>query len=249
MKNAKSLIVGNWKMNGLRQDIDQILAIGASLKENPIDGEVVICPPATLTALAVDAVTNLPVKIGGQDCHAAKAGAYTGDISAEKWKDIGAKYVIVGHSERRESYSEDNISVRSKAKAVLDAGLIPIICIGESLSERDSGETLSVLTKQVRECVPEEAKKGSIAIGYEPVWAIGSGKTPSVDDISEAHSLIRHVLTEEIGDRSKVTPIIYGGSMKPSNASEILAIDGVDGGLVGGASLKAEDFLSIIRAS
>lgn len=248
MSNAKSLVVGNWKMNGLRKDLEEILTVAASIKNNPINGDVVICPPATLAALAVDAVIDFPISIGGQDCHAEEAGAYTGDISAEKWKDLGAEYVIVGHSERREYYREDNEVVNAKAKAVIRGGLIPVICIGESLEERKAGATLSVLSQQIRSCLPSEAKNYPIAIGYEPVWAIGSGLTPSAEEVGEAHAFIRSQLKEVIGSAGDITPILYGGSMKPSNAKEILSIDDVNGGLVGGASLKAKDFLQIIRS-
>ncbi len=236
-------------MNGLRRDLDQIVAVARSLNDKAFDGDVVICPPATLAALAFDAVQDLPVKIGGQDCHAEQAGAFTGDISADKWKDLGAEYVIVGHSERREYYAEDNFGVCEKAKAVLRSELVPIICIGESLEERKSGKTLAVLKQQIKECVPESAKTGKIAIGYEPIWAIGTGMTPSLEDISDAHTQIRDVLKEQIGEIADETPIIYGGSMKPTNAKDILALANVNGGLVGGASLKAVDFLEIIRSA
>ncbi len=248
MSNAKPLFVGNWKMNGFRADLKEILSVEESITKKPFQGDVVICPPATLAALAVDALTENVIQIGGQDCHAEEAGAFTGDISAEKWKDLGAGYVIVGHSERRAYYQEDNKAVKAKSKAVLRAGLVPIICIGESLEERQAGKTLEIISTQIDDCIPEEAQSASIAVGYEPVWAIGSGLTPTLEEIFEAHRVIREALHKKIGDKADQTPIVYGGSLKPSNAKEILAIPGVDGGLVGGASLKAVDFLEIIRA-
>ena len=248
MSNAKSLIVGNWKMNGLRADLEEIKKVAKAITKTPFDGDVVICPPATLAALAVDQSEGSPLKIGGQDCHAKEAGAFTGDISAEKWKDLGAEYVIVGHSERREYYREDDQAVRAKSAAVIRAGLTPIICIGESLEERRAGNTLSVVSEQIRGSIPDEAKSSPIAIGYEPIWAIGTGLTPSIQEIAEAHALIRTELEKLLGNVGSTTPILYGGSMKPSNAKEILAIKDVDGGLVGGASLKSKDFLDIISA-
>ncbi|ACT59382.1 triose-phosphate isomerase [Hirschia baltica] len=248
MSNAKPLFVGNWKMNGFRANLTEILNVEESIAKTPFHGDVVICPPATLAALAVDALKKSVIQIGGQDCHAEEAGAFTGDISAEKWKDLGAGYVIVGHSERRAYYQEDNKAVKAKSKAVLRAGLVPIICIGESLEERKAGKTLEIISAQIDGCIPDEAQSAPIAVGYEPVWAIGSGLTPTLEEISEAHKVIREALHKKIGDKADLTPIVYGGSLKPSNAKEILAILGVDGGLVGGASLKAVDFLEIIRA-
>ncbi len=249
MSKPKTLIVGNWKMNGLRKDLDQILNVAEDIKNQPFDGQVVICPPATLAALAIDAVENNPLQIGGQDCHANEAGAFTGDISAEKWQDLGAKYVIVGHSERREYYRESDKSVNAKTKAVIRAGLIPIVCIGESLEERKANKTLEVLSEQIAACIPDEAINNTIAIGYEPIWAIGSGLTPTVEEIEQAHALIRKELEKRIGEKAAITAIVYGGSMKPSNAKEILSIQNVDGGLIGGASLKSSDFLQIIRSA
>ena len=235
-------------MNGLRADLEQIEKVAAALEAVPFDGDVAICPPATLAALAIDKMKRRPVKIGGQDCHAEVSGAFTGDISAEKWKDLGADYVIVGHSERREYYREDNPIVLAKAVAAIRAGLTPIICIGETLAERECGDTLNILGEQLRGCIPAEAKTAPIVVAYEPIWAIGTGHTPTVEQIDEAHRFIRKALRNQIGGQAESVPLLYGGSMKPSNAAEILAIEDVNGGLVGGASLKADDFLAIIRA-
>lgn len=249
MPTVRKLIAGNWKMNGLRKDLAEIEAVAKSLESEAFDGDVAICPPATLAALAADMMNGRPVSIGGQDCHAETAGAYTGDISAEKWKDLGAQYVIVGHSERREYYREDNPIVKSKAAAAIRAGLVPIICIGETLQEREAGQTLSVLGDQIGGCIPEAAKVSPIVLAYEPIWAIGTGLTPTLEEIEQAHAFIRSALAQEIDDRAASTPLLYGGSVKPGNAKEILAVDHVDGALVGGASLKAADFLQIIRAA
>ena len=249
MNTAKTLIVGNWKMNGLRKDLSEIMKIADFVEENPSDAQVVVCPPATLSALAVDLMRGRSVTIGGQDCHAEIAGAYTGDISAEKWNDVGAKFVIVGHSERREYYREDNDIVRAKATAALRANLTPIICIGETLAERESGKTLDVLGEQVRGCMPEAATNTPVAVAYEPIWAIGSGHTPSLDEIDEAHIFIRKAVQNIIGDMAATTPLLYGGSVKPGNAQSILQIADVNGALVGGASLKASDFTQIIQAA
>ena len=247
---ARKLIAGNWKMNGLRKDLAEIDAIANELEKEPFDGDVAICPPATLAALAADMMEGRPVKIGGQDCHAEIAGAFTGDLSAEKWKDLGAQYVIVGHSERREYYREDNEIVVAKATAGIRAGLCPIICIGETLEERENGQTLDVLGVQIAGCIPEEANSSPIVVAYEPIWAIGTGHTPTLEQIAEAHAFMRSAIAKEIGpERASTTALLYGGSVKPSNADEILAIENVDGALVGGASLKASDFIQIIRAA
>ena len=249
MTQPRKLIAGNWKMNGLRADLQQISLMAESLEKAPFDGDVAICPPATLAALAADLMRGRPIFIGGQDCHVEASGAYTGDVSAEKWKDLGAKYVIVGHSERREYYREDNAIVNAKASAAIRADLTPIICIGETLKERESEQTLAVLKEQLVGCIPEVAKTRAIVVAYEPIWAIGTGHTPTVGQIDEAHTFIRHTLADIIGDLATTTPLLYGGSMKPNNAREIIAVKDVDGGLVGGASLKADDFLAIIRSA
>lgn len=249
MTQVRTLIAGNWKMNGLRADLVEIEKVAKDLEADAFDGDVAICPPATLAALATDNMKGRPVAIGGQDCHVEVSGAYTGDVSAEKWKDLGAVYVIVGHSERREYYREDNDIVNAKANAAIRAGLVPIICIGETLAEREAGKTLNVLGEQLRAGIPDQAKTAPIVVAYEPIWAIGTGHTPTLEQIAEAHDFIRKALETRIGAPAMTTPLLYGGSVKPGNAKEILAIDNVNGALVGGASLKASDFLQIIRAA
>jgi len=236
-------------MNGLGADLNKLKDIALQLDELDFAGKAAICPPAMFAGLASEICKNGPLKFGGQDCHAEVSGAFTGDLSAESWKDVGADYVIVGHSERREYHAETNQVVQDKASAAIRASLVPIICIGETLAEREAGETLKVLETQIRECVPANSNSGTIAIGYEPVWAIGTGRTPTSEQIQEAHAHIRACLTKIIDDQASTTSIVYGGSMKPGNADEILALNDVDGGLIGGASLNVADFVSIITSS
>jgi triosephosphate isomerase len=208
-----------------------------------------ICPPATLVAAFADTAAGSPVSVGGQDCHSAEKGAHTGDISAQMLKDVGASAVIVGHSERRADHGEASTLVCQKAQAGLDAGLIAIICIGETEAQRDAGETLAVLTAQLAESVPGGATSATVIVAYEPVWAIGTGRTPTVEQIAEAHGHIRSDLSARFGGEGEAMRLLYGGSVKPANAKEIFAIDHVNGGLIGGASLKATDFLGIIDAA
>jgi triosephosphate isomerase len=207
-----------------------------------------LCPPATLIERMRQLTLGSPLLIGGQDCHEAASGPHTGDISAEMIRDAGATAVIVGHSERRTDHGETDELVRSKAEAARRAGLIAIICIGETEAERDSGETLAVVSRQLDGSVPD-GTPGDVVIAYEPVWAIGTGRTPSEGDIAEVHAHIRAGLTARFGTAGEEVRILYGGSMKPGNAAAILAVDDVNGGLIGGASLKAEDFLAIIVAA
>ena len=249
MNTPTTLIAGNWKMNGMRADLAELAAIADFLDANKPDMDVAICPPATLAGLAIEAMQGRALKIGGQDCHTANKGAFTGDVAADAWADLGADYVIVGHSERREYHGETNQTVLEKATAVIRSGLVPIICIGESLAEREAGKTLDVLGDQVLGCTPEDAKTARIVIAYEPVWAIGTGHTPTIEEIDQAHTFIRKCLQDKIGQTAFLTPLLYGGSMKPANAAEILAVKDVNGGLVGGASLKADDFTKIIAAA
>ena len=244
----RKLIAGNWKMNGLQKDISQATDVAKSLSQKAANCDVMICPPATLILSMADRLAPTAVKVGAQDCHVEASGAFTGDLSAEMLKDAGAEAIIVGHSERRDGYQESSSLVKSKAEAAWRAGLQAIICVGETLNERESGVALNVVSQQVRGSLPKGATAENTVIAYEPVWAIGTGLTPTLEDIAEVHGAIREVLQELVSDEAEGIRILYGGSVKPGNAKEILAVDDVDGALVGGASLKAEDFLGIIAA-
>jgi triosephosphate isomerase len=244
----RPLIAGNWKMNGLAADLEEAAAIaeGARAVEGRVD--VMLCPPATLLAQMRWRTRNTPLLLGGQDCHAKGSGAHTGCISAEMLAEAGASAVIVGHSERRTDHRESDSEVRGKAEAALRAGLTAIVCIGETERERDAGSTLDVLSRQLEGSVPDGAAEKTV-IAYEPVWAIGTGRTPSEDDIATVHAHIRAGLDARFGAAGREIRILYGGSMKPANAAAILAVPEVNGGLIGGASLKAADFLAIVRAA
>jgi triosephosphate isomerase len=240
----RQLIAGNWKMNGLPADLAELEA----LKGEGGNCDVLICPPATLLAQAAWFVKGA-FALGGQDCHAEPSGAFTGDISAEMLKDAGAAFVIVGHSERRQLHGESDAVVAAKARAAWRAGLCAIICIGETDAERDAGKAHGVCHGQIKGSVPAEADASNTAIAYEPVWAIGTGRTPTSAEIAAMHAHIRHCLTQQLGEKGRGLRILYGGSVKPSNAREILALPEVGGALVGGASLKAKDFRAIIAAA
>lgn len=235
------LVAGNWKMNGLAVSEGELTKIvnGA----HGIEADLMVCPPATLIADFAAAARGSAVVIGGQDCHAAPSGAHTGDIAAEMLKDAGAVAVIVGHSERRTDHRETDTQVRAKAMGAHRAGLIAIVCIGEQRAEREAGETLTVLGRQLDGSLPDAAS--DLVIAYEPVWAIGTGLTPTAADVAEAHAFIRKKLIERYGAAGTGVRILYGGSVKPANAKELLTIANVNGALVGGASLKAADFLAI----
>jgi triosephosphate isomerase (TIM) len=243
------LIAGNWKMNGLGRDLGEARRVAEALAEAPARARVAICPPATLLARMADALAGSAVAVGGQDCHAEPSGAFTGDISAEMLADAGARLVIVGHSERRAGHHETDAMVAAKAKAAQRAGLEPIVCVGESLSQRDAGHTLDVICRQVAGSIPPGMTEASFAIAYEPIWAIGAGTTPTAEEIVAAHTALREALIDCAGPAGRTAPILYGGSVKPDNAAAILKLAEVGGALVGGASLKAVDFLAIIRAS
>ena len=247
MATIRQLIAGNWKMNGLKANLAEIDAVQAGIGGAACD--VAICPPATLIAAAADRAAGSSLLIGGQDCHPGKSGAHTGDISAEMIADAGGKLVIVGHSERRADHGESDALVRAKAEAGWRAGLLVILCIGETEAERRAGETLAVLDRQLAGSVPDGATPEKVVIAYEPVWAIGTGLTPSNGDIQAAHAHIRSELVNRFGDDATGTRVVYGGSVKPSNAREIRALPDIDGALVGGASLKAADFLAIVAAA
>nr|P96190.1 RecName: Full=Triosephosphate isomerase; Short=TIM; Short=TPI; AltName: Full=Triose-phosphate isomerase [Xanthobacter flavus]AAC45452.1 triosephosphate isomerase [Xanthobacter flavus] len=242
----RPLIAGNWKMNGLRAAKSELRTVAAGLAG--LSAETMICPPFTLIGAFAADVAGTQLMIGGQDCHPAESGAHTGDISAEMLRDAGAVAVILGHSERRIDHQEGDAIVKAKVKAAWRAGLLPVVCVGETLVERDAGEAAAVVTRQVRQSVPEGATAVSLVIAYEPIWAIGTGRTPTTDDVAEVHGAIRHILAERFGAEANGIRILYGGSVKPDNAAALLATANVDGALVGGASLKAADFLAIARA-
>jgi triosephosphate isomerase len=244
----RQLIAGNWKMNGLGASLAEVETLRIALLEHHARADILVCPPASLIARAV-AIAGKDIAIGGQDCHAEPSGAFTGDISAEMLRDAGATSVIVGHSERRQHHGETDAAVAAKARAAWRAGLVAIICIGETEAQRDQGDALSVCASQLRESLPDGAIQDNTAIAYEPIWAIGTGKTPTSAEIVEVHSLIRKSLTGRFGGAGHGMRILYGGSVKPGNAREILSLANVDGALVGGASLKAADFLAIINSS
>jgi triosephosphate isomerase len=240
------LIAGNWKMNGLAASLAEAKAVAAGIGD--VAGRVALCPPATLIERMSRALAGSGVLVGGQDCRAEATGAFTGDIAAEMLADAGAALVILGHSERRAGYGETDALVASKVTAALRAGLEPIICVGETLEQRKAGAALTVVTGQVRGSLPPELAGRAFAVAYEPIWAIGTGLTPTTPQIEEVHIAIRAAIVELFGEHGAVVPILYGGSVKPSNAAEILHAAEVGGALVGGASLKAADFLGIVGA-
>jgi len=246
MSAPTPLIAGNWKMNGLASSLAEGRAIAQGARGAA--ARVAICPPAILISRMAEAVAGSPVLVGGQDAHWDDAGAFTGDISAEMLADAGAKLVILGHSERRDAYRESDEMVARKVQAALRHGLEPIVCVGETLQEREAGQALAVVTGQARGSLPAELKGQAFAVAYEPVWAIGTGLTPTIPQIEQIHGAIRAVLNERFGPDADRAPILYGGSVKPANAAEILHAREVGGALVGGASLKAADFLAIVRA-
>ena len=242
----RKLIAGNWKMNGSLGGLAELDAIAeAAAMHSAVD--VAICPPATLIAAA--AARQPSLAIGAQDCHSAAQGAHTGCLSAQMLAEAGAKMAIVGHSERRTDNHESDAEVRAKAVAVINQGLTAIICVGESEAQRDAGDAVAVVTQQLDGSVPVEADSACIVIAYEPVWAIGTGRTPSTADVAEMHAAIRARLIALLGEGGAAVRILYGGSVKPSNAAELMAVADVDGALVGGASLKAADFVPIIAAA
>jgi len=244
--NVPPLVAGNWKMNGTRASLGEVaLMRDAVAKGGAGRAEVLICPPATLLMAAAQICEGSAIKIGGQDCHAEPCGAFTGDISAEMLKDAGATYVILGHSERRAGHRESNETVRLKALAALRAGLTAIICVGETSGERDAGKALAVVSTQLTGSIPENSPPGRIVVAYEPVWAIGTGLTPGQKEIAEMHRFIREKVNEHLPGQSALLRILYGGSVKPENAAELLSAGDVDGALVGGASLSSAAFMEI----
>jgi len=249
-RTRRPLIAGNWKMNGLKADALALAKdVAAGVKASGwTDRELLVCPPATLVAAAAEAAKGSGLLVGGQNCHAKASGAHTGDVSAEMLKDAGASHVIVGHSERRADCGETDAIVKAKAEAAWRAGLLPIVCIGETLGEREAGKTLEVLETQLKGSVPAGSTAANLVVAYEPVWAIGTGKTPTVAEVAAAHAHIRKVLGGLTGEAAGVR-LLYGGSVKGSNAAELLAAGDVDGALIGGASLNAAEFLAIAKAA
>lgn len=242
----RKLAAGNWKMNGTAAQLAELTAMSDAANTKQTD--VLICTPATLVSRAADTAANTQIAIGGQDCHANASGAHTGDISAAMLADAGASHVITGHSERRVDHGETDAIVAAKSEAAYGDDLVAVICIGESLEERESGKTLDVVGTQLQGSTPSAATGANTVIAYEPVWAIGTGKVPTLEQIAEVHDFIRAKLVERFGEDGNAFRVLYGGSVKPSNASEIFAVSNVDGALVGGASLKASDFTAIISA-
>ncbi|HEX2654900.1 MAG TPA: triose-phosphate isomerase [Xanthobacteraceae bacterium] len=243
----RPLVAGNWKMNGLKSSAKELESIvGSAGKFSQAD--LMICPPATLIGLFSELARGSAVAIGGQDCHSEPAGAYTGDISAEMLADAGASAVIVGHSERRMYHHESNETVRAKAMAARRAGVLAIVCIGETRAEREAGRAIEVVVGQLNGSLPDAVTTATLVVAYEPVWAIGTGLTPTSADVAEMHAAIRRRLVERYGSEGEAIRVLYGGSVKPANARELLGIPNVDGALVGGASLKADDFLGIAAA-
>jgi triosephosphate isomerase len=246
----RKLVAGNWKMNGLRADgvaLARAVAAGAG-GGGPRGPDILVCPPATLLAPVGEALAGTPVALGAQDCHPAAKGAHTGDVSAPMLADAGCAYAIVGHSERRRDHGEGDALVKAKAEAALAAGLAAIVCVGETEEERDAGRAEAVVGAQIEGSLPTGASAASVVVAYEPVWAIGTGRTPTPGDIAAMHAHVRRTLARRLADADGVR-ILYGGSVKASNAAAILALPDVDGALVGGASLDAGEFLAIARAA
>ncbi len=248
MTRPRPLVAGNWKMNGLRASWSEAEQLSAHLsKHAAITADVMLCPPATLISEFASRLSTTPVQIGGQDCHSGVSGAHTGDIAAEMLADAGATAVIVGHSERRADHGESNEVVRAKAEAAHRAGLIAIVCVGETEAERKEGRALDIVGSQLAGSLPDGTNAANTVIAYEPVWAIGTGLTPTPEDVEEVHAHIRAELVKGLEEaQGGQTRILYGGSVKPANAAELMGVTNVDGALVGGASLKADDFWGIV---
>jgi len=246
MPPRRKLAAGNWKMNGTAAALSEVQSLIAA---HPAPGcDILLCPPATLVHRMAETAQGSALSVGGQDCHAAPSGAHTGDISAQMLADAGAGYVITGHSERRTDHGETDAVVRAKSEAALAAGLIAVVCIGETLAQREANETLALCKTQLAGSLPDTATAANTVIAYEPVWAIGTGKVPTLKQIAEVHGYLRAELVTRFGDQGAGMRLLYGGSVKASNAAEIFAVPDVDGALVGGASLKAADFSGIIKA-
>jgi len=246
----RALIAGNWKMNGLAKDAK---ALAAALKEKAEGAQprcdLLVCPPFPYLSQVAQELAGSRIALGGQDCHATGSGAHTGDTAAQMLRDVGCSYVIVGHSERRGGHGETDTQVRAKAEAAQAAGLVPIVCVGETEKERNAEQTMTVIARQVKGSVPAGMDAGRLVVAYEPVWAIGTGRTATPAAVVQVHTEIRRLLVGLVGEGAKAVRILYGGSVKPDNAGELLSQANVDGALVGGASLKAEDFWAIAESA
>jgi triosephosphate isomerase (TIM) len=247
MTSIRPLVAGNWKMNGVSSALDEIVRLKAALAVSAAC-DVLIAPPAPLIHRLATAAAGSALRIGAQDCHAKPSGAHTGDVAAEMLRDAGASAVIVGHSERRADHGETDATVKAKAEAALRAGLLAIVCVGETIDQRKAGKTLDIVLAQVRGSLPAGATAANTVVAYEPVWAIGTGLTPTTADVAEVHAAIRKALEAALPGQGSAVRILYGGSVKPSNARELMGVPHVNGALVGGASLKADDFNGIIAA-
>ncbi|MCP3466841.1 MULTISPECIES: triose-phosphate isomerase [unclassified Bradyrhizobium] len=243
----RPLIAGNWKMNGLKASAAEFDAMLTGAAEVAAKADLLVCPPATLIAAFAAKAAGNKVAVGAQDCHPKASGAHTGDIAAEMLVDAGASAIIVGHSERRADHGESDDLVRQKAEAAWRAGVIAIVCVGETQGQRDAGQTLDILRGQLSLSLPDGSKADNLVVAYEPVWAIGTGLTPTAKDVEQIHGFIRELLISRFRDEGAKMRILYGGSVKPSNAAELMAVKNVNGALVGGASLKAADFLAIAK--
>lgn len=243
----RPLIAGNWKMNGLKAATAEFDAMLTGAADVAAKADLLVCPPATLIAAFADKARGKKVAVGAQDCHPKVSGAHTGDLAAEMLADAGASAIIVGHSERRADHGESDQLVRQKAEAAWRAGVTAIVCVGETQAERDAGKTLDILRGQLQGSLPDGSRAANLVVAYEPVWAIGTGLTPTAKDVEQIHGFIRELLTSRFSAEGAKMRILYGGSVKPSNAAELMAVANVNGALVGGASLKASDFLAIAK--
>ncbi|MEM6710951.1 MAG: triose-phosphate isomerase [Pseudomonadota bacterium] len=245
----RPLVAGNWKMNGLRRSTDTIEALKGKAQDALLEHiDMLVCPPATLISLAVQTVDTVPIHIGGQTCHPKESGAHTGNLAPEMLLDVGASYVLVGHSERRTDHGETDADVHAQTLGAWRAGLCAVVCVGETRDEREAGKAAEVVSGQLADSIPDGATAQNCVVAYEPVWAIGTGLTPTIQDIAEIHATIRADLKARFAGEGAGMRILYGGSVKPGNAAEVLSPDHVDGALVGGASLSASDFLGIAEA-
>jgi triosephosphate isomerase len=243
----RPLIAGNWKMNGLKASFAEFDAMLAGEADVAAKADLLVCPPATLIAAFAERARGKRLAVGAQDCHPKASGAHTGDISAEMLADAGATAIIVGHSERRADHGESDVLVKQKAEAAWRAALVAIVCVGETQAQRDAGQTLDILRGQLNLSLPEGSRADNLVVAYEPVWAIGTGLTPTAKDVEQIHGFIRELLISRFKAEGARMRILYGGSVKPSNAAELMAVENVNGALVGGASLKAADFLAIAK--